>query len=60
MTYVGSDESSEVDSEDGECQGQQGSGSGSQSASGSGSNSEVDGKKPGNGKQARRNMASLV
>lgn len=60
MTYVGSDESSEVDSEDGECQGQQRSGSGSQSASGSGSNSEVDGKKPGNGKQARRNMASLV
>ncbi|KAI5453526.1 hypothetical protein NCC49_006000 [Naganishia albida] len=60
MTYVGSDESSEVDSEDGECQGQQGSGPGSQSASGSGSDSEAEGKKAVNGKQARRNMASLV
>lgn len=58
MTYVGSDESSQSDSEDGECRGQQGSGSGSQSASSSGSDSEVDGDKAGNGKQARRKMVS--
>lgn len=61
--YVGSDESSEVDSQDEASPAEDGqSGSGSQSATDPGSDSEVDQKQTTtNGKQARRKMVrSLV